>query len=667
MARAEQAPEELSDLSLEELTTLQFSSAARRVQKASDVPAAAFVITQDDIRRAGAQSIPDALRLAPGLHVAQLDASRWAISARGFNGRFANKLLVLMDGRTVYTPTFSGTYWETQDTRIEDVERIEVIRGPAGTIWGANAVNGIINIITKRAAQTDGFAATSTSGTDGRRIVDARHGSADQQNRMWRAYAKHVSVEENELANGAPSYDDAQQWRAGMRADLLPRAEDVITISAEAHRGRAGQTLSGVVMTPLQFDASTSGIADREAVEGYWSNAHWAHRTVAGSNIELQSYFEHYDRNSQVYSERRDTFDLHLQHSLPILRGHTLTWGAGGRWSGDRFTGGQGMVIVPIESRFWLLSAYAQDEIKLAEPLRITLGARGEDADYGGAAVLPNLRVVWTPTERSALWAAVAQGERRPGRAESDVRLLDHVQAPLTAANSLPLPIVTDFVGGRQFASERLTAHEAGWRWNSNTWSLDVAAFYNQYRDLRGSAGMQVTCQPTNVSVSADPSCLMQASWLEAYTELSNPDHAKLYGGEVIARWAPSRHWRLTASHALLRKQLHTTFTHPSVTLFIVGQDPEHQTQVRSSLSLGAAWDWDMTWRSLSGVHPAQIPGYDEINTRLAWRPLPEWEVALVGQNLLHRAHREAVSEYSDLLPTSIQRSYSLQVRWSVQ
>ena len=670
IAHAEPATDrDLSDLSLEELTKLEFSTASRRSQKANEIAAAVFVISQDDIRRSGARSIPEALRLAPGLQVAQIDGVTWAISARGFNGRFANKLLVLMDGRTLYTPSFSGTYWDSQDTLIEDIERIEVIRGPAGTIWGTNAVNGIINIITKRATQTGNVSSGIDIEEDGSSAAHVRIGSAVADERAWRVYAKAFERRANEIAEGQYAYDDADQIRIGGRADLRMSDQDELAIAAEGYRGNSGQSLTGSILSPTPWQPGQPVFEGNQELDGAWAMLGWTRTTSAESRIDVQAYADHSDRRGTIYGERRDTFDIHLQHSIRRTGAHTLTWGTGARFTRDRFSTTPGLEIDPAEASHWLFSGYAQDEVGLFDDrLLLTGGIRAENSEYGDTAVLPNLRALFQVSDESSIWASIGRGERRPSRAEFDLQLSGASIPAGTSLHPLPIPLQFAMSGSSDFQSERLIAYEAGWRWQpSEKWSFDIATYFDDYDRLRGADGALVTCEPSGTLLSNDPLCVLSSTHATAAAYLDNPVQGEIYGGEALVRWSPLRSWRLSASYALLRKRIDSPWSDPAVLMFMVGEDAEHQYSARSTLSFGPHWDWDVTARYVSDLAPFGIDEYTNFGSRLAWRPALDWEVALIGSNLLGDSHVEALSELSDSAPTAIERSLSLQVRWSVR
>jgi iron complex outermembrane receptor protein len=651
---------DLEDLSLEELINLKVTTASRRSQRAGDVAAAVFVITQDDIRRSGARSIPEALRLAPGLQVAQIDASRWAISARGFNSRFANKLLVLMDGRTLYTPSFSGTHWDAQDTIIEDIERIEVIRGAASTVWGTNAVNGIINIITKRAAQTSGFLASADQAIDGSGTVSLRYGEADRADFEWRLYGKLATRDGNELMRGGESADDADQKRLGARAEWQLSASDAAHLVIEGYDGKAGFT------TPDRLSADIVH-PHVESIDGTWVVAGWNRAFANDSRLELQTYLDHFERSSVVFGERRETADIDLQFVSPRLGSHLLTTGANVRYTRDRFDPGSVVNLIPASDHAWLGSLYLQDEIGFLEDrVRFTAGARLERAQGEPTALLPNLRLQWSVTPAFMTWAAVARGERRPGRAERDLRVDTGATSPGFAGNLLPIPASIVITGNPRFESERLLSNEIGARWQvDEILSFDLALFENRYRQLRGANIQSLSCEPAGVSPLLDPSCIATASSLSVLTQLDNSGKGRVRGAELLARLAPTSAWRLTAQYSRVDKRLE----YPDLSFlinkaYLVGTDPRNQFAVRSALSLGPRWDWDVSLRSLDGV-AGVVAGYTELGTRISWQAAQNLEMSLIGSNLLQRAHFEAGSELGDFERVQIERAVMLQARWS--
>jgi iron complex outermembrane receptor protein len=668
---AEQSQDrDLSELSLQELTDLEVTSLSKRPQLASQAPAAIFVLTQDDIRRSGANTIPEALRMVPGLQVSQIDGNKWAITARGFNGRFANKLLVLMDGRTVYTPSFSGVYWDLQDTLIDDIERIEVIRGPAGTVWGTNAVNGIINVITKHTDQTGGVLATGEIGTHQSGTVNARIGSADAGPVHWRAFARYSTQGDNLQLNGTDAFDSWQQTRVGGRADIALSGSNSLRTSMELFRGESGDTLSGSFLTPTT-NPNTPALRGIGDIKGIWAAANFVHRTGSDSRVEMQLNYDSSDRAGSILSEKRETLDLDFQHELAQLGIQKITWGLGLRYNQDHLALGNLNAIVPSAYHFWLASGYLQDEVALFDGRgALTAGLRLENATLGGTAVLPNMRVQFAATQHSSIWAAVARGERRPSRAERDISLPNLIGPipPGVGGNTYPLPITFGVVGDSNFGSEKLIAYESGFRWQPHsTLSFDLAIFYNDYRQLRGGRDLDPTCLPSGASITQNPACFFTASGIRLLRSLTNQSSGDTFGGELVARWTPSANWRLTGTYSHITKQLEAVEPNDPAVLFGQGQDAENEYAIRSTVSFGPHWDWDLFTQHRDKIPLAGIDSYTRVDTRIAWRPALDIELSLAGKNLLKPSHTEALSEFLDLMPVEIRRSIYFQARWSLR
>ncbi len=659
---------DLTELSLQELANVKVTTFAKRPQRAADVAAALFVITQDDIRRSGATSIPEALRLAPGLQVARIDGNKWAISSRGFSGRFSNKLLVLMDGRTLYTPSFGGVYWDVQDLLIDDIERIEVIRGPAGTTWGTNAVNGIINIITKRADQTDGLLVGSDVATDGSAAMHVRFGNADADNTQWRVYAKASDRASNEVANGRDAYDDSEQQRIGARIDHELAAGQTLRLSVEGYQGRSGHTFTGSFMEP-SMDPVGASLDATETVDGAWAAAGWSQELGEESSVQFQMYVDHSDRSGPVFGEERDTLDVDFQHVYAPWQSHTVTWGLGVRYNRSHLE-----TIEPIDvdedgARLFLGSAYLQDEISLFDgSFSVTLGARIEDSNRDDAEVLPNLRARWALTEGATMWAAVGRGLRRPGRIEEDFQVsqIGDPMPPGSPMNPFPVPIVRGLFASNSFDSEELIAYEGGWRWQPHAdVSVDLALFYNDYDQLRTLGLLPPYCMPSGELLATNPLCVVTAQHVMLPGTATNATSGHGKGTELSLGWTPLTQWRLTATYSHLQTSLRGVTQDPATLLFVLGQDPEHQYSLRSSISVGPRWDWDVFAKHRSEIASIPLDSSTQLDSRIAWRPTLDLEVALIGRNLLDHSTVEAASELFDLARVSIERDAFVQLRWS--
>ena len=421
------------DLPLEDLLSMEVTSVSKKKQRLTEAAAAVFVITQEDIRRSGVTSIPEALRLAPGLQVAKIDANKWAISSRGFNTQFVNKLLVLIDGRSVYTPSYSGVYWDAQDTLLEDIDRIEVIRGPGATLWGANAVNGVINIITKQAGDTQGGLMVASAGNEEKVIAGLRYGAELNKNTHGRLYLK-FNERDSSYAPGLDDEagDDWKSLRGGFRIDSQPSDKDRWTVQGDVYEADENQTLnlwrdpsdpSNLNFAPFYLDANT---ADEIESSGWNLLTRWDHLLSNTSNITLQLYYDHTKRAENFLLQEQDTLDIDFQHQLEVFGNHDLVWGLGYRHIEDEFSNTYIVAFLPDSGSSDLFSAFLQDEIELLpDRLRLTLGSKFEQNDFTGFEVQPSARLIWLPTERSTLWGSVSRAVRTPSRLED--RLPDRV------------------------------------------------------------------------------------------------------------------------------------------------------------------------------------------------------------------------------------------------
>jgi iron complex outermembrane receptor protein len=662
------AEDSLADLSLEELTSLKVSSVSKKTQRLTDAPAAAFVITQDDIRRSGATSIPQALRLVPGLQVAQLDGNKWAISARGFNSRFANRLLVLMDGRTLYTLTFGGVFWDVQDTMIEDIERIEVVRGPGGAIWGTNAFNGVINIITKHASQTGGALVSVEAGTERPLAASARIGEADGAVK-WRAFAKGFAQEGNHDYFNEEANDEWRQARVGGRADIDLSALDSLQISAEAYTGTSGAELWDYAALP-----NFVLIPTEDEYDGAFATAEWSRTTQRAGQLGVRAVVDYTNRSSMVFDERRHTYDLEVQHNLPIVGYHDVLWGLGVRHTDDT-THETYISVVPPSESLTVYHGYIQDEIAFFEDaLHVVVGGRVEHSDYIGTQFMPNLRARYTADDDTTLWAAVSRGVRSASRLERNVRVTDSFPAipPFTPFfNPTPAPLGLEVWGDQDFGPEKLKAFEAGWRQSlGDALSFDLAAYYNEYSDMRGVRLLPLVCSPNMTQVQTDPFCVLTAQKIIAPMQFTNMLDGSAWGAELSITWNPTPYWRLVGSYSHLEQDFPPNVVDFGIVQLDfsdlnIGLDARNQWSVRSSISLNANWDWDLFLRRIDKLPTAEVDAYTELNTRIAWRPRVDFELALVGDNLLDNTHREFVSDFLELAPVSIDRAVRLHARWS--
>lgn len=653
------------NMSLSELLSVEITSVGKKKQPVSQAAAAVFVITQDDIRRSGVKSLPEVLRMVPGVQVARIDGNKWAISARGFNGRFANKLLVLMDGRSLYTPTFGGVYWDAQDTLLEDIDRIEVIRGPGASLWGSNAVNGVINIITKSAAQTQGALAVAGGGTLERGFGALRYGGALGEVGHYRVYAKYFTRDDNILeGSGRNANDHWDQVRTGFRADLAPSQNDAITTQGDFYQGYAHETIDRFIpVAPYQ-----TLVDNRQDLLGFNLQTRWQHALSETDNFVVQAYYDQSERRYGYVGDRRYTGDVEFQYRTQRFDRHDLMLGFGYRYSQDDIRGSFMADLDPRRQGLQLFSAFAQDDIQLIpDTLVLTLGGRLEHNDFTGFEGQPNLRLLWTPDARNTVWASVARAVRIPTRVDQGSKTLNKF-FPANLLAGQPFNTFLQAIGNRAFDAESVLAYETGYKHQiSDALSVDLAAFYNRYTRLRSAHPVLPSCQD---GVGLPPFC-GHPDYLVLPYLLGNQARMDTYGVELAAEWR----WRdnLKVQGAYTFFQAIQGRLPPGAT---AADDPKANPSQQMSLRL--AWnphpDWDVdAWLrytdriggNFGATQNVRIPAYTQLDMRLAWRPLARLEFSVAGFNLLDDHHPEFRSEVNDVLPVEIKRSVYGQVLWS--
>ena len=453
-------PIDLTKLSLEELMDIEVTLVSRKKEKLFETAAAAFVLTQEDIRRSGVTSIAEALRLVPGMVVARIDANKWAVSARGFNGRFAQKLLVLIDGRSAYTPLFSGVFWEVQDVLLEDVERIEVIRGPGATLWGSNAVNGVINIATRSAQDSQGGMAVVGGGTEERAVGQLRYGGRLGEDAYYRVYGKYFDRDAFVDAEGQDGADEWHMARGGLRLDWQADERNTLTTQGDIYGGGTGQRYRFAALEPPYQRV----VDDETQRAGGNILVRWEHLNSAKSDLALQVYYDRTEWDDVLMQEIRDTYDVDFQHRFALSARQEVVWGWGYRHTRDATRGGFEFSLEPARRGVNFFSFFAQDNIALTDrKLRLIAGGKFEYNDYTGFEYQPNARLLWTPQPEQTAWAAVSRAVRLPSRADDDVRLAFLTLPPGTILdNTLPAMVVG--MGDRQMKAEKLHAFEAGYR-----------------------------------------------------------------------------------------------------------------------------------------------------------------------------------------------------------
>ncbi len=638
--------EELFALSVEDLLNVEVISVAKKAKSLNDSAAAIFVISQDDIKRIGATSIPEALRLAPGIDVARINANKWAVSARGFNGRFANKLLVLIDGRNTYTRTFAGVYWENQDVMLEDVERIEVIRGPGATLWGANAVNGVINIITKHSADTQGGLLVAGGGSEEQGFGAFRYGGELNADTTARAYIKGFNRDQNTLASGEGAGDGWAKVQSGFRMDSQVTQQDTVTFQGDAYYSHINQ-FTTVPQLTAPYTSSFN-----EDINSYGGNllVRQQHTFSSTSDYTLQIYYDFYDRNESFLTENRHTLDIDFQHRFALLNWNDIVWGLSYRYDHDDFQGSSAVSINPLSRNDQLVSAFLQDEITLIDDyLWLTLGSKFEHNDYTGFEFQPTARLMWAPHHQHRLWAAISRAVRTPSRLERGMKILQTVRT--TESTNIP-PIAIRVEGNKDFKSENVLSYELGYRTTFiNNVSIDFTAFYNDYSKLRSVA----PGAPNFVD-----------TYVEVPVYITNEFSGQTYGFEIATVWQMLDWWRWDANYSLLKTQ----FSSPDVSAQF-GISPQQHVSLRSAISPWKKIDLDILFRYVDTnrvIGPAStsviINDYVSMDIRLAWRPVPALELSLVGQNLLSAHHAEYRQEINAPMPIEIDRGVYGKLAW---
>lgn len=591
-----QAQDELADLSIEELATIQATSVSKKPERLQDAPASVFVITADDIRRAGAHSLPEALRLAPNLHVAQRSSYGYAISARGMNGSSnsaPNKLLVMIDGRSVYAPLFSGVFWDMQDLMLEDVERIEVISGPGGTLWGVNAVNGVINITTRSAAATRGALAVLRGASDG---VDAAFRQGGRGKEVdWRVYGKALRRWHSENESGARVNDAWRQAQVGFRADWA-RGEDRFSVN--------GTLLRGAPEQPEPGEISVSGTTLRLGeidTEGANLTARWERALDDGGRLSVQAYLDHTRREvPPTFTESLQIADVQFQHTLPAFGMHGLVWGANLRHSWDDVTNSEVIAFLPAKLEQTWASLFAQDEIALRPDLSLTLGARIERNDYTGNEFLPTARLSWRLDPRHALWTALSRTVRAPTRLDADAWIPGRPPHLLR--------------GGPRVRSEVARVFEVGYRGQPFAGlSFSGTVFHNEYDHLR--------------TQEIDPSC--------TFLTFDSLMEGEATGIELWGSYQMLERWRLSAGFTALHERLCLKAgSNDAGGPGTAGKDPEHTLQLRSHYAFDDRRELEVGLRKVAALENSAVPGYWALDARFGWRVAPGVEVSVAGENL---------------------------------
>lgn len=630
--------------------------ASRSEQKVSETAAAVFVITQEDIRRSGVTNIADALRLVPGLHVARIDSNIWAVSSRGFSDLFTNKLLVLMDGRTIYTPLFAGVYWEREDTLLESIERIEVIRGPGAALWGANAVNGIINIVTKDAKDTqDGFVSIG-GGSEERGFGSLRFGKKIGDTGYYRWYVKYSDRDDfmsDEVPDTMDSWDILQ---GGFRLDRDITDRDSLTLQGDIYSMDSGDLEN--VATPYPPFAKmmyVSRDADGRNILGRWK------RTFSDtSDMILQLYYDYakvYTLFYEPFEPCIQTYDLDFQHRFRMTDAQELIWGFGYRLVSDDIANSTTLSINPPGRDAAVYSSFLQDEITLKKDyLKLTLGSKFEHNYYSGFEIQPSGRLLWTPDEQQTVWTSVSRAVVTPSRAQFDIDscYTNPIPPNTPLLNPSPLWLITKLSGNRDFKSEELIAYELGYRFNpSERFSLDTASFYNDYDKLQTyemGAPQLIGAPPTYAVIPVT---------------VGNKMTGETYGIELSAQWLAKQWLRFNAAYSYLYMNLHLASDSADRSSESTEKaSPKNQVRLTSSMDLPRQVKLDTILRYVDNLPAHKIGSYLEMDLSLRWKPRENVEVSLFGQNLLDKHHPEFPGSLFGLPLTEVERGVYTKMQW---
>lgn len=640
-----QSAKELLPLSWEELTELDVSGLARQEQSVKNSPSAAFVITSEDIRRSGVNSLPELLRMVPGMNVAKINAWNWAISARGFNDLYANKLQVMIDGRSIYDPLVSGVYWGQQNQTLQDIERIEVLRGPSGSLWGANAVNGIINIVTRSARDTQGGLMYGGGGTEERGFGGIRYGTQLSDSTYLRGTINTIHRDASIDLNGHDdTHDYGDTQNANFRLDSQLSAHDQLMLEANVSRFRQHGYFIGI--TSAHPSAWRQDDFGRDGIIGSLQG-NWKHQTASGHQSNLNMSFTQTEWLLAMNEMGRSHYVVDFEHSLPAIGDHHLMWGLNYQMISDNFNNTLTLGFEPDNFTQHNVGVFLQDQYDLNDELKLIVGNRVEHFTYTGWETEPNARLLWLPNKQHSLWAAVSRAVVLPNRAQHSIRILKQIPGHDSFFEAKANP---------HMLTENLLAFELGWRWQiSNNLDIDTALFYNIYDRMQGT---KFTGEPSdNYSIPEARGATV-----------GNYRQVKSYGLELSANYRINHDWRLQASYSANQFEVNYAESEPWFRDPLTEQNfnPNHTLSLRSLFNLTNEIELDAWARYVDQLYIDQrtIPDYFTLDLRLGWHPHKDLELSVSGQNLLDNQH----PEFSDILyipvASQIQRGYLAQITW---
>jgi iron complex outermembrane receptor protein len=628
---------------------VEVSSVSKREQPLSETAAAVFVISKEDIRRSGATNIPDLLRMVPGVYVAQINSNTWAITIREFNGRFSNEVLVLVDGRTVYTPTFGGVFWDVLDFPLSDLERIEIIRGPGGSIWGANAVNGVINILTKKAEDTQGNLLIAGGGNLEQGFGTLEHGGEVRENIDYRAFIRYQNESSFNGQNGQTGADSWHELRGAFRVDTQPSSEDEVSIQGDLYTGRehlpayvlASPTSSGSV--PLDAESNLSG--------GFLQST-WNHTFSARSATTVLASYQRYTR-SDILNETSGTLDLDFQNNLSVGEKQHVVWGLNYRYTSADAIGSEFAYLNPAKRQTSLFSGFFQYQVPLAaDRFNLTIGTKLEHNPHTGFGIMPTIRLAWVPNDKSTYWAAVSRALRTP--ADTDL----YIQFPLaqfTQPNGTP--VLLTLTGNPKLKDEALIAYEAGYRTLIyKNLSVDLALYYNDYSN-------QITIEPGTPFFEDSP----PPPHIVVPSTNQNLLHSHAYGLEIYANWKLTNRWTMSPGYAFERIRQHLDPTSNDFTAANANGEgtPVNSADIRNHIVLTHRLNWDTSIYFTEALQSPRVPSHTRLDTGLNWQWKENLRLSVFGQNLIRESHLEFVDSTGSTRSTLIPRSAYAKIAWS--
>jgi iron complex outermembrane receptor protein len=648
IADAQTSSNPLKQLTLEQLGNVEVTTVSKEPEQVWKTAAAVYVITNEEIQDSGATTIPDALRLAPGVEVAQIDSHQWSVGIRGFGSNLTRDILVLIDGRTVYTTLLAGTYWEVQNVMLQDVDRIEVIRGPGGTIWGPNAVNGVINIITKKSKDTHGALVNAGGGNADQGFLNARYGGGNGTTFDYRVFVLGFD-------RGPQFHTDGQDfdaWRTvqgGFRTDWTKSDRDTFTLQGDIYDEGAGQSVVSTSYTqPYSQTINKTALLSGEDILGRWERV-----LSEGEDIQLQAYYSGTSREQANFDDYENTFDVDFLDRFRLPARQQISWGGGIRFSHeDNPAVASGLTFTPQKRTDNLLTGFFQDEIGLVENrLTLSLGTKLIHTNFTGLQWQPSVRLLWTPTKKQTLWAAFTHAVRTPSDAEENFSLSGFI-----GIGPGGLPFFARFNPNPHFRPEELNGYELGYRrLLARTFYLDIAAFFNHYGDLfsedvTGAPFLENNPPPTHILLPA---------------QFGNGLVGSTKGVEIAPEWHPVSFWRLLATYSFLQMDLRrgTNSLDIGTAPIVAGSSQRHQATLQSELDFAKHFSFDLTNRYVSALPALKVHPYITADARLAWQVSHQFQLSVVGQNLYQPYHFEYGG--SDPGPSvGIRRSVFGQVTW---